>query len=918
MRKSAVVKLIEDLEKLKSLGIYASDINKDDTIETLAAKKGIKEKELITIGLDPKRKIWSNKWVVQQAYKGKGTAKPPSAEETNKLIELGVTFGKTKRKSAVEILIEDFEKLKSIGIDASDIKFRDTIGMVAEREGINEEELRSIGLDPEDKIGNRIRAVKQAYKGKGIAKPPSNEETNKLIELGVSFGKTKRKSAVEILIEDLEKLKSIGIDASDIKQRDTIGAVAERKEINEEEIRKIGLNSEDKIGTRINTVKQAYRGKGKVKPPTDEENRKLIELGVNTNKTKMKRTVREIYKSQSNEEIKEVIANLGKSKRKSATELLIEDLEKLKSIGIDASDIKFRDTIGIVAERKGISEENLRSIGLVPENKIGNRINRVNHTYEGKGTYKPLSNEEINKLIELGVNFGKKKSATVKLIENLEKLRSLGIYVSDIKQKDTIGTVAERKGISEVEIRKIGLNPDNRIGNRLNTLKQTYKGKGTNKPLSNAEINKFKKLGVNFDKRKSAVEILIEDLEKLRSLGIYASEIKPKDTISTVVEKKGISEEKLRSIGLNPKSKIGNRIKTVKQNYREKGVDKLKGHEKIKRLRELGVNLGKRKSAVAKLIEDLEKLRSLGIYVSDIKQKDTIGTVAEREGIREGKLISIGLDSENKIGNRINRVNQTYKGKEAYKPLSDEEEKKLIELGLGFGKRKIAVVKLIEDLGKLRSIGIYASDIKLKDTIGTVAKRKGISEEELRKIGVNPENRIGSRLNTLKQAYKRKGTNKPLTNAEINKFKELGVNFDKKKRNRDVAKLIEVLEKLRSIGIDASDIDKDDTLATLAIRYKISNEQIISLGLRLNEKIGNSIDTVRHIYNNRKLYDSYDKLFTKDEKRKLELLVLGRDRSRTGKEIAEASIGSLKQIEMSDKEYEIFKKLKEQEKENER
>ena len=88
MKKSAVVKLTENLEKLKSLGIDASDIKRGDTIGTVAAKKGIKEKELRWIGLDPKRRIWSNMKVVQQAYRGKGTVKPPSNEEANKLRKL--------------------------------------------------------------------------------------------------------------------------------------------------------------------------------------------------------------------------------------------------------------------------------------------------------------------------------------------------------------------------------------------------------------------------------------------------------------------------------------------------------------------------------------------------------------------------------------------------------------------------------------------------------------------------------------------------------------------------------------------------------------------------------------------------------------------------------------------------------------
>ena len=515
-----------------------------------------------------------------------------------------------------------------------------------------------------------------------------------------------------------------------------------------------------------------------------------------------------------------------------------------------------------------------------------------------------------------------KKSAVVKLTENLEKLKSLGIDASDIKRGDTIGTVAAKKGIKEKELRWIGLDPKRRIWSNMKVVQQAYRGKGTVKPPSNEEANKLIELGVNFGKtkRKSVVEILIEYLEKLNRIGIDASDIKYKDTIGTVAERKGISEEEIKSIGLNQEYKIGTRISAVKHAYKGKGIVNSSNNKEINRLIELGMNFGKikRKSAVEILIEYLEKLRGLGIYASDIKPKDTIGTVAERKGISEEEIRKIGLNPEDKIENRMNKVKQAYKGEGAYKPPSDGEINKLEELGVNFSKRKSAAEILIEDLEKLRSLGIYASDIKRKDTIGTVAERKGISEGKLRSIGLDPENKIGTRISTVKQTYEGKGTYRPLSNEEINKLIELGVNFDKTRRNREVENLIEVLEKVKSLGIDASDIRNKDTIGTLAMRYKINNEQIISLGLRLNEKIGNSIDTIRHIYHNRNLYYSYDKLFTIDEKRKLELLVFGRDRRRTGKEIAEASIDSLKQIEMSDREYEIFRNLKEQEKEYEK
>ena len=162
------------------------------------------------------------------------------------------------------------------------------------------------------------------------------------VELEYEVNKIESRTSVENFIEDLQKLQSIGVDVSKIKIKDTIATLAKKSGISREEIEKIGLDPANKIGQRKSTIAQAYRGKGNSKLPTPEQVEELEKLGI-------------ILEKQD---------TIGE---------FIENIQQLQLIGVDVSKIKQIDTIEDLANKSGISREEIEKIGLDPENNIGKK-----------------------------------------------------------------------------------------------------------------------------------------------------------------------------------------------------------------------------------------------------------------------------------------------------------------------------------------------------------------------------------------------------------------------------------------------------------------------------------------------------------------------------------------------------------------
>ena len=203
------------------------------------------------------------------------------------------------KENKTQKLIEKLKKLSSIGVDVSKIQSKDTIKTLALKSEISEEAIIEIGLNPEDKIGQNEASIASSYRGKKRGIPPSEEEKKILEELGIGLEREKRPKgrAVQVFIEDIKKLKSIGVDVSKIQSKDTITTLALKSGISEKAIIAIGLNPNDKVGQTRASIAGASRGVGCMTQPTQEEKKILQELGISLERKKKARTGKEIAKA---------------------------------------------------------------------------------------------------------------------------------------------------------------------------------------------------------------------------------------------------------------------------------------------------------------------------------------------------------------------------------------------------------------------------------------------------------------------------------------------------------------------------------------------------------------------------------------------------------------------------------------------
>ena len=111
-------------------------------------------------------------------------------------------------------------------------------------------------------------------------KPPTSEEVDKLKELGISL-EVIEINATQEFIEKIETLINLvetdKPEVIEIKKRDTIGKLAERLGISEEQIEEAGLDSKFKIGQQKANIAVAYRDardvvEGKKKKRTTKRN----------------------------------------------------------------------------------------------------------------------------------------------------------------------------------------------------------------------------------------------------------------------------------------------------------------------------------------------------------------------------------------------------------------------------------------------------------------------------------------------------------------------------------------------------------------------------------------------------------------------------------------------------------------------
>ena len=456
---------------------------------------------------------------------------------------------------------------------------------------------------------------------------------------------------------------------------------------------------------------------------------------------------------------------------------------------------------------------------------------------------------------------------------------------------------------SQIDLWQIEL--PNRIAKDGGTQVRGFTDKNTGPFELTGLLKDFVELGEKTDiiNNKNAVERFIEKLEKMQEIGVDVSKMAKRDTIRRLTKKSGISEEKIKEIGLNPEDKIGISKNHIAISYRKDRS--YVSEEQLKILEELGISLELR-NVPQEFIETLEKMQEIGVDVSKIVQGDTIGSLAKKSGISEEKILEIGLNPEDKIENSKRFIATSYRKDRSY--VSEEQLKILEKLGISleFNERNVPQ-EFIETLEKMQETGVDVSKLVRGDTIGSLAKKSGISEEKILEMGLNPNDNIGPSKKSLATRYRK---NRNYVNEEqLKRLEKLGISLELNKRNVP-QKFIETLERMQEIGVEVSKIVQRDTIGSLAKKSGISEEKITKIGLNPEDKIGISKNYIAISYRKDRSYVSEEQLKILEE-----LGISLEKNSRTGKEIAEASISSLTDIEMSDREDIALKELVEKTKE---
>ena len=308
-----IEEFIEKMEKLQGIGVDVSKITTTDTILTLAQKTFVNQDEeelkekIKGEGLEPKDKIGNKlcnmRGTYSRAKKGEKTRKiSPTEEQVNRIQEIGIRVEQLEKIDTIDEFIKKVEKLQGIGVDVSKIAKFDTILKLAQKTFVNQDEeelkekIKGEGLEPGDKIGNKLCNMRGTYsrakKGEKTRKiSPTEEQVNRIQEIGIRVEQLEKIDTIDEFIKKVEKLQGIGVDVSKIAKFDTILKLAQKTFVNQDEeelkekIKGEGLEPGDKIGSKLNTMRTSYRQAKKGKkpkgtPPTEEQVKRMQEIGI--------------------------------------------------------------------------------------------------------------------------------------------------------------------------------------------------------------------------------------------------------------------------------------------------------------------------------------------------------------------------------------------------------------------------------------------------------------------------------------------------------------------------------------------------------------------------------------------------------------------------------------------------------------
>ena len=399
----SIQRFIEKLEILKGLRIDITKMIQKDTIQTLAEKSGviITEKKAEELGIELIDRIGYTKMSIASASRGIGSREKPTQEQIQRLSELGISLELVKKRNIIQEFIKNLETLKKQGVDVTKITPKDTIQTLAEKSGVvlTEKQSEELGIELNDKIGQTKARIANAHRGKSGGEKPTQEQVQRLSELGISLDVLERGTIIRKFMKELDILIEQKIDIAKMTETDTIQTLAEKSGvvITKEKADELGIRLNYKIGGAKKYIAKLYR-KGGMK--TEQEQR-LLELGV----------------------------SLELPEKKSITQEFIEKLKILEKQGIEVSNIQIKDTIQTLAQKSGvvITEEKAKELGIELSYKIGITKTYIASAHRGNGRGEKPTQEQVQELQKLGISLEKRKRtgkeiarASIDSIKNME------------------------------------------------------------------------------------------------------------------------------------------------------------------------------------------------------------------------------------------------------------------------------------------------------------------------------------------------------------------------------------------------------------------------------------------------------------------------------------------------------------------
>ena len=208
------------------------------------------------------------------------------------------------------------------------------------------------------------------------------------------------------------------------------------------------------------------------------------------------------------------------------------------------------DNIKELARKSGIDEKEIEKAGLNPGDNIGNYKHNISKSYravkEGKEPGRtPPTDEQVERLRELGISLEKKESPVKEFIDKLEILKRIGVDVTKITTLDNIKELARKSGMDEKEIEKAGLNPGDNIGKSKYKISSSYRkakeeGKITKSTPTDEQVERLRELGISLErKRKSSKALAEATISAIKDPDMLDEEQQALDEIVSQTKEKG-------------------------------------------------------------------------------------------------------------------------------------------------------------------------------------------------------------------------------------------------------------------------------------------------------------------------------------------------------------------------------------------